>query len=311
MRQSFWNLRRLTAPVLLLPFLCGCIRPVSPPARHYVLESSQALGAAQSHGAGFGKLVLGIGPVEIPSYLDRPQIVTRPAPAVAELAEFDRWAEPLREALPRVLAENLSMLLGTDNVHLYPWKRSIPVDVQVTVQVIRFEGNCDSGVDLIARWSIRDAKEQQTVVPWKRFEAEESCEGTSMQDYVSAMGRLVERLAAEVAHGVEREAQRRSAIPDWAFRNAFLQTREMAHSHATFAASWSASEKVGCPWTARAISSAAAPNSMARTHSAIMSEALGPRMCTPSSRSVLEWLRTFTNPSVSPMQRARPAPVNG
>ncbi|QCQ21698.1 membrane integrity-associated transporter subunit PqiC [Desulfoglaeba alkanexedens ALDC] len=310
MRQSFWNLRRLTAPMLLLPFLCGCIWAVSPPARHYVLESSQALRAAQSHGAGFGKLVLGVGPVEIPSYLDRPQIVTRPAPAVAELAEFDRWAEPLREALPRVLAENLSMLLGTDNVYLYPWKRSIPIDVQVTAQVIRFEGTCGGEVDLVARWSIRNAKEQQAVVPWNHFEAKESCKGSSAQDYVTALSRLVERLAAEIAHGVEKERQHRSEIPARASQNAFLQTREM-HSHATFAASWSASEKVGCPWTARAISSAAAPNSMARTHSAIMSEALGPRMCTPSSRSVLEWLRTFTNPSVSPMQRARPTPVNG
>ncbi len=224
MRQSFWDLRRLTAPVLLLPFLCGCIRPVSPPARHYVLESAPAIGAARSHSTGFRKLVLGVGPVEIPSYLDRPQIVTRPAPAVADLAEFDRWAEPLREALPRVLAENLSMLLGTDNVHLYPWKRSIPVDVQVMVQVIRFEGNCGGGVDLIARWSLRDEKER-AAVPWKRFEAEESCEGTSVQHYVSALGRLLERLAAEIAHAVAREPQRRWTIPARASRNAFLQTR--------------------------------------------------------------------------------------
>ncbi|UCC31474.1 MAG: membrane integrity-associated transporter subunit PqiC [Phycisphaerales bacterium] len=37
------------------------------------------------------------------------------------LAEFDRWAEPLAFGFSRVLAENLSALLLTDRVLLFPW----------------------------------------------------------------------------------------------------------------------------------------------------------------------------------------------
>ena len=71
------------------------------------------------------------------------------------------------------------------------------------------------------------------------------------------------------------------------------------------AASLTASGKVGCAWQVRAMSSAEAPNSTARVSSAISVPASGPRMCTPSTRSVLASARILTKPSVSPVVRAR------
>jgi hypothetical protein len=40
------------------------------------------------------------------------------------LGEFDQWAAPLQDTFVRVLAENLSLLLGTDRVLLHPWPRT-------------------------------------------------------------------------------------------------------------------------------------------------------------------------------------------
>ncbi len=85
----------------------------------------------------------------------------------------------------------------------------------------------------------------------------------------------------------------------------------MEHFRTAMAASCKASEKVGWPWIVRAMSSELAPNSKARTHSAIMSAARGPMMCTPKIRSVFAWAINLTNQSFSPMQRARPAPEKG
>ena len=77
------------------------------------------------------------------------------------------------------------------------------------------------------------------------------------------------------------------------------------------AASLIASLRVGWAWQVRAMSSAAAPNSMASTASAIKVPASGPMMCTPSTWSVALSARILTKPSVSPLVRARGVAVNG
>ncbi|HEX5606452.1 MAG TPA: PqiC family protein, partial [Candidatus Binatia bacterium] len=66
-------------------------------------------------------LSLGIGPIKIPRYLDREQLVTRISQNRFAIAENDRWAEPLEENFSRVLSENLSILLQIDRVAAFPW----------------------------------------------------------------------------------------------------------------------------------------------------------------------------------------------
>ncbi len=100
------------------------------------------------------ELTLGIGPVNIPEYLDRPQIVTRSSRNALRLAEFHNWAEQLKINIAQVTAENLSILLSTAQVKLYPWPQSGSVDFQVVINVIQFEGNPAGNAVLLARWSI-------------------------------------------------------------------------------------------------------------------------------------------------------------
>jgi uncharacterized lipoprotein YmbA len=56
---------------------------------------------------------IGINPIVVPAYLDRPQIVTRIGANELEMAKFHCWAEPMEDSLGRVLAEDLSNLLFT------------------------------------------------------------------------------------------------------------------------------------------------------------------------------------------------------
>ena len=103
---------------------------------------------------GADKISLGIGPIELPPYVDRPQIVTRSGDNRLHLAEYDRWGEPLKEGVARVLAENLSTIVGTDHVVLFPWKASEIPDYQITVNVTRFDATATGTAVLTARWSI-------------------------------------------------------------------------------------------------------------------------------------------------------------
>ena len=63
--------------------------------------------------------------------------------------------------------------------------------------------------------------------------------------------------------------------------------------------------------TVLAISSALAPNSIARAISAIMSPQCGPIICTPKTLSVLASANIFTNPSVSLLTFALEFAKNG
>jgi uncharacterized lipoprotein YmbA len=71
---------------------------------------------------GHQKLSIGVGPVEIPKILDRPQIVIRSGPNKVNVHEYHRWAASLDIIFSRVLTENLSLLLDTDQAALYPWQ---------------------------------------------------------------------------------------------------------------------------------------------------------------------------------------------
>jgi len=143
---------RLPAAFILLGLallaLTGC--PGNAPTRLYVLTATTDKPASTSpEGA-----AIGVGPITLPKYLDRPQIVTRVAANSLDQANLDQWGGDLNDNITRVVATNLSNLLATDRVSLYPWKDGAPVDFQVTMDISRFEQDKDGNAVLNVFWSI-------------------------------------------------------------------------------------------------------------------------------------------------------------
>jgi uncharacterized lipoprotein YmbA len=193
-------LHRSTALSLVasLVVLGGCLGGDSPPSRFYLLSPLPAPEAAT---AAAGGVAIGVGPVAIPDYLNRTQIVTRAGENRLELGEFDRWAEPLQKNFSRVLALNLSTLLSTDRVALHPWKRSTPMDYQVMVDVGRFEPGADGKISLLARWSIVDAADRKTLRVRKSSFSEPVAD-ESYEARVASMSRAVAALSREIAGAI-------------------------------------------------------------------------------------------------------------
>src|SRR5687768_6128081 len=77
------------------------------------------------------------------------------------------------------------------------------------------------------------------------------------------------------------------------------------------AASATASERVGCAWTARSISSTVYSFSRATTSSLMIYVACDPMMWAPRFSLYLALRMIFTKPSVSSLVRARPFPEKG
>src|SRR5215469_13713195 len=64
--------------------------------------------------------VVGVGPVALPTYLDRRSIVMREADSEVRLSSAHQWAEPLKDGVARVVAENLAVMIPTDAALVYP-----------------------------------------------------------------------------------------------------------------------------------------------------------------------------------------------
>lgn len=156
-------------------------------------EAGQRAAAPTEFGDDALAFVIALG--DFPEYLDRPEIVTRHGAHRVGLATFDRWAEPLKDRFPRVLAENLSTLLATQRITVVPHHAATRQSRRVTVDVVRFDGLLGGDVTLVTRWSVLgpDGVEQvpvrrsTLVVPTTR----EDYEGiaAAMSEAVAALGR--------------------------------------------------------------------------------------------------------------------------
>ena len=163
--------RFITMIFLLANFMlsgCGNFSPRPDPSRFFTLTAiAQPAAPAARESRNPGGISLGLGPIRLPSYLDRQEIVTRVSPNRMDLSEYDRWAEPLETNFTRVLAQNLAVLLNTDQLVFYPWEQNRKLNYQVEVEVLRFEANAAGDVQLSARWVVLDPNKK---VPLKSGE---------------------------------------------------------------------------------------------------------------------------------------------
>jgi uncharacterized lipoprotein YmbA len=181
--------------------LHGCTS--SPPTRFYVFPS--LTGAETAAPAAQRELTIGVGPVTLHPYLDRPQIVTRASRARLVLGEFDQWGAPLRDSVTRSLAENLSLLIPTDRVVLHPWSRTTVPDYQVTVDVLQFDAGPGGEVILAVRWQILNADEKALVMRTSRLTAVAG--GREYEATVTAMSRTLDALSRDIAAALLTIAQ--------------------------------------------------------------------------------------------------------
>jgi uncharacterized protein len=144
--------------------LSGCISVSnSPTPRFYMLQAvnedqvSKKINIAPD-------VLIGIGPVRIPEYQDRPQIVTQGKENMLNFAQFDRWGESLDLGLARLIGEDLTAMLPGAKFTLYPWSSTIAVKYQVVVEIVQLDSKLDKDLFLVAQWQVIDAQTTKTLV---------------------------------------------------------------------------------------------------------------------------------------------------
>jgi len=178
----------------------GCAS--SPSSRFYLLTSLPRTGQEAKAPMDENCLSIGIGPISVPGYLDQPQIVARTTGNEVLMAEFDRWAEPLKENFTRVFSQNISALLCTRTVVLFPWQARIPIDYRVEVDVLRFDGTLAGNASLEAWWRIFSGDGKKMLIA-KKSSFNESVDGKDFGSLVSAQSRALGRLSGEIAEAIK------------------------------------------------------------------------------------------------------------
>jgi uncharacterized lipoprotein YmbA len=161
--------------------------------------------AATAAPAKAAPLVL-LGPVALPEYLDRPELVTRLSSNQLRIEDLELWAEPLQDSFPRTIQQDLAALLGGGRVQRLPWTGPSPPNMVVSVEVRRFERTAAGRVELAARWVIRDGRGE---TEWLCRDTHLSyvASGSRTQAAVASMSEAVAALSREIALGVQRLAR--------------------------------------------------------------------------------------------------------
>ncbi len=110
---------------------------------------------------------------------------------------MDRWAEPLGENITSALAENLSELFPSDQVHAYPWDTAHNLDYTVRVRVISFGARPGGEIVLSTSWMIHNADDMPVKYMKTRYSAPQR--GEDMVALIAAMNQTIEQLSRDIA----------------------------------------------------------------------------------------------------------------
>ena len=177
---------------------CSVLSPQPDRSKFFVLTSVTREAARTNDG-----LSLGIGPVAMPRYLDRPQIARRRDENELVFSPDRLWGEPLEQGVRRVLTSDLGKILGTVDILQYPWSTGMRVEYQIPIAIGRFEADEHGTVTLAARWAIRRPGRADVLLS-REARIQRTARDASTASVVAAMSEAIGALSDEIAAEVER-----------------------------------------------------------------------------------------------------------
>lgn len=182
--------------VVLTVLLSGCMRD-SKPAQFYMLNANSSTTATVRLPASTQGQVIGLGPIRIPEYLNRPQMIVAITDNQYRLSEDHRWAERLDQNISLALFKALPRELGTDRIVRYPWSQRQTIDYQVGIDILEFNINASGQSRLVAQWFIK-SKDKPAID--KRSVYQLPASTTDHEVMVKAQSQCLTKLGQEIAN---------------------------------------------------------------------------------------------------------------
>ncbi|MEY4588422.1 MAG: hypothetical protein RL497_498 [Pseudomonadota bacterium] len=161
---------------------------------YYTLHHTPKPPAA--HGA--YPFTLGVGPVFLPESHNQPGVVSLTEGQEVVVSQFNIWAGYLNQSVTRVLADNLSILLGADTVWPFPWDNRMRPARQVRVVIEEMAGQRGKFVAVQAKFTIT-ADNGERLVAAERRRIEVPCTADTYEAYVAALNQALNQLSEQMA----------------------------------------------------------------------------------------------------------------
>jgi len=171
--------------------------------------ATPAPAAAQSVG---GDFAIGLGPIKLPPYLDRQEVVTRAAPNRLELSKDERWGESLQNGFTSAMARDLAAQAGTGRVIVFPWYDTVHIDLQVEIDVYRFETDGNGNAQRTEKWTIPDSTGKNILYTAESNLTQPSKPGDTT-DAAAALSRAVGDLSGQIENMMHQLRAQQSAHP--------------------------------------------------------------------------------------------------
>lgn len=203
MKKQTAHLILLTVSAILF-ISQGCVS--TKPSRFFLLSATTGPGRTklQALPEKNGNIAIAVGPVTVPEYLRRPHMVTRKGPNELVINEFARWAEPLNINISRVISENLSVFLNSDDVYIYKTTAPQNVDYRIRIDFTRFETSTEDDTVLAVNWSILDSDGRPAASGKDIITGEKKYSGEEIENIVDEMSTGLEKLSAFFAGEIKK-----------------------------------------------------------------------------------------------------------
>lgn len=187
------KLERIASGLGMLALLAGCA--ASPAPRYFTLGNGQGSPVPQGQTPS-----IVVTQTSLPELIDRPQLVVRRSDNRVSIDELQRWAEPLRRDIPRVLADELGRQLNSNRVLSLPIDgQDFDADFRLLLDIQRLEAVEGLGAQADVVWRLLPRQGKPFV---GRSVANEASGSADAEGLVAAQRRVLQAVAADIARHV-------------------------------------------------------------------------------------------------------------
>ena len=216
-------LPRICAAGALAMSLAGCsylakaiLAPQKDISKFYLLTPTADTAAATPASApgsnSASDFTIGLGPIKLPPYLDRPEIVTRAAANRLELSKEDRWGESVQNGFTSAMERDLAAQVGTESIIIFPWYNTVHIDMQLQIDVYRFETDSQGIAHLSAKWTLLDSTGKNILYTVECTLTQQSKPGDTT-DSVAALSRTIGDLSGQIANMIHQLRSQQGTHP--------------------------------------------------------------------------------------------------
>jgi uncharacterized lipoprotein YmbA len=185
--------------MVCLAVLAAAACESTPPDYYYL----QSLGPAEA-GIDDYQARLVVEEVTLPNYLNRSDIVTQQQVNRLDVAETEKWAEPLDAGVARVLRADLAHLLAERRVLVTPRDFTDP-DARLYVHISRFEVSGGSEAVLDAQWRLERSRDRRELV-LRQSQHRQPITGEGYPAITAALNETLHNLSRDIAAAVAEQA---------------------------------------------------------------------------------------------------------